>query len=151
MQSTVPEWKAQMRQRLVQVLDRSRRRTPYQLRGACVVWCGFDHEFNYHVTIQCNEPLIESRQLETARRFGALANYSCLGKRWQRWPVDERAFFVGVTENGATYNSHLHLLLRMPRRYAERFAAGTNQRTEQDRLSQWFTVKGRAKHICLNV
>jgi hypothetical protein len=161
----MPDWRVEARRRLIQKLRPRPAFEPeefprgdsavarYDLRVACIEWCAFDYDFEFHVTIQNNEPTTEHQQMDIARRFGALVNSFCLGKRWQRWPAGERAFYTGVAEVGAVDNHHLHLLLRMPPQYTRAFALQTKhapwKRAEQERwLSRWFTKLGRAKYIC---
>jgi hypothetical protein len=142
-------WKVEGRRRVVEKVNKTQ---GYSLRTECVKWCAFDHDFEYHVTIQTNESLSEVQLSDTARRFAALINSSWLGKRWSRFPAHERVFFVATAEDGTSGGNHLHLLLRMPRRYANAMRsapAWLRDRAVQERaLSLRFTALGRAKYVC---
>jgi hypothetical protein len=71
--------------------------------------------FDLFMTVNSNDPrLTYGRGRIALRKLDAIMDRYFLGKRWCRFPSEQRTFFIAVPERGADGDLHYHLLVRIP-------------------------------------
>ena len=70
------------------------------------------------LTLKLNQQLSEVVMRDRLRRFDAVLNRFFLGRRWHRYPSEERVWYVGFVERDrdGSGSAHVHYLMRPPNR-----------------------------------
>jgi hypothetical protein len=157
---TKSDWKSIIRARLADILlphppfepelyptsDSYQERLKRQ--RALLIWCAFEEDFEFMVTVQFGKGLHEDQLRAGVKRLVALFDHHWLGRKWAKYAGEDRTFFVAFVEHGSTGNVHVHLLLRRPNAVVARPLAGWREREYARCLTREFTDRARRKFIC---
>ena len=129
-QSVEPGWKAEAWRRIGEMLFPPHKpaylepfpcQDSYQLRierqRAMFLWVR-EQDPHLFLTLKFNRPLSEIALRDRLRRFDALLNRRFLGRRWHRYPSEDRVWYVAFVERDRDGSGalHIHYLMRLPPR-----------------------------------